>query len=410
MAIALPPRFGARPELPTGSSSPGLTIALLAVVKAVWSPHALAPVSRWMRGYALSVPMVVRDPVAWMGRLGLLVAWIALTSVASRAAEPELIKVIGGLAGVTQFTRYEEPFWARRIPGLTGGRLRAEISPFDRSGIRGQEMLPLMQLGVVPFGNVLLGLASADAPELNAIDLPTLSPDFPALLSNVARWRPHLAAVLREQYGIELLAIYTYPAQVVFCREAFSGLADLAGRRVRTSSVGQSDLTSALGGIPVVIPFAETVNAIRDGVVDCAITGTLSGNAIGLHTVTTHVSRQAISWGLSVFGANTDTWSALPDAVRQQILHGLGELESEIWTAASKETDEGLLCNAGRPGCQQGQPGRMVVVESGADSSTLRQLLSTAVLPSWIRRCGHDCASAWNRIMAVSPHLPAAVE
>ena len=122
-------------------------------------------------------------------------------------------------------------------------------------------MLQLLRLGVVSFGNVLLGLASADEPELNAIDLPLLSPDMPALRRTVALWRPRLEALLQERYGLVLLAAYTYPPQVVFCRNAFSGLFDLGGRRIRTSSVGQSELVTALGGIPVVIPFAEIVAA-----------------------------------------------------------------------------------------------------------------------------------------------------
>ena len=100
--------------------------------------------------------------------------------------------------------------------------------PFDRSGIRGQEMLQLMRLGVVPFGTVLLALASADEPELNAIDLPMLNPDIATLRQTVSLWRPRIETLLRERYGIRLLAVYTYPAQVIFCQRAFTGLGDLA--------------------------------------------------------------------------------------------------------------------------------------------------------------------------------------
>ncbi|WP_137180128.1 TRAP transporter substrate-binding protein [Roseomonas sp. AR75] len=317
----------------------------------------------------------------------------------ARAEETIQIEVVGGLASVVQYTRYEEPFWTQQVPALTGGRLRAEIAPFDRRGIRGQEMLPLMRLGVVSYGSVLLGLAAAEEPELNAMDLPAASPDIGTLRATVARWRPHLEELLRERYNVELLAVYTYPAQVVWCREPFSGLTDLAGRRVRTSSVGQSELVTALGGTPVVIPFAEVVAAVRTGVVHCAITGTLSGNAIGLHEVATHVSRQAISWGLSVFGANADAWDTLPEPVRTALHGGLAQLEQEIWTAAAEETEDGLACNAGLAQCRQGRPGRMVVVEpSGADEALRRDLLARTVVPAWIRRCGAICAEAWDRI------------
>ena len=106
--------------------------------------------------------------------------------------------------------------------------------------------------------------------------------------------------MLRTKFGIELLAIYTYPAQVIFCAKPFIGLSDLFGRRVRTSSVGQSEMMTALGAVPVLMPFAEIVNAVRTGVVDCAITGTLSGNEIGLSKVTSYIYPMAISWGLVV--------------------------------------------------------------------------------------------------------------
>lgn len=320
---------------------------------------------------------------------------------AAGQAPPQQIKVAGGLAGVAQYTDHEAPFWTERVPRLTHGQLQATIAPFDRSGIRGQEMLQLMRLGVVPFGTVLLALAAADEPELNLLDLPILNPDLATLRQTATLWRPRLAEMLAERYGIELLAIYAYPAQVVFCRAPFSGLSDLAGRRIRVSSVSQSELIEALGATPVVTAFAATTNAIRDGVVECAITGTLSGNSIGLHEVTTHISRQAISWGVSIFGANRAAWMALPEATRTALRDGLALLQEEIMQSAEQQTEAGLLCNAGRPECQGGKPGHMVVVEERpSDLARRNQLLRDVVLPGWVRRCGTECAEVWNTYIA----------
>src|SRR3712207_474799 len=131
------------------------------------------------------------------------------------------LKIVGGLADVSQYVRYEEPFWKRHIAEVTGGRVQAEIAPFDRSGIRGQEMLQLMRLGVVPFGTALLAVVSTEEPEFNAVDLPAVNPDMAALRLTIALYRPRLRQVLEERYNIELLAVYTYPAQVVFCRRPF---------------------------------------------------------------------------------------------------------------------------------------------------------------------------------------------
>ena len=117
----------------------------------------------------------------------------------------------------------------RRVPEITAGRVHAEILPFDRSGIRGQEMLQLMRLGVVPFGTVLLGLAAAEEPELNAVDLPLLSPDMPALRRTVRAVAPLARGMLQERYGIELLGVYTYPAAGGVLPRAFGGLTTSRG-------------------------------------------------------------------------------------------------------------------------------------------------------------------------------------
>ena len=75
-----------------------------------------------------------------------------LTALSARAAEPQPhthLSIVGGLAGMHQFTRHEEPFWTRERVRLSGGRASAEIVSFDRAGIRVQEMLRLVAMGTV---------------------------------------------------------------------------------------------------------------------------------------------------------------------------------------------------------------------------------------------------------------------
>ncbi len=342
---------------------------------------------------------------------GLAAMFLAATPATAEPAATINLKIVGGLAGVTQYTRHEEPFWTTRVGALTGGRVQAVIAPFDRSGIRSQEMLQLMRLGVVPFGTVGLAVAAGEEPELNAMDLPILNPDIDTLRQSVTLWRPRLEKVLRERFGIRLLAIYIYPAQVVFCREPFTSLGDLAGRRVRASSIGQSELLAALGATPVVIPFAAVTEAVRSGMVECAITGTLSGNAIGLHRVTSHLSRQAIGWGVSFFGANLDAWATLPAEVQTQLTAGLATLQDEIWEAAERETDLGFACNAGAAECAPANRGSMVVLDDEPlDRERRVELLRDTVLPNWVGRCGTECAEAWNRHMTPTRGIEAVAE
>jgi TRAP-type C4-dicarboxylate transport system substrate-binding protein len=307
------------------------------------------------------------------------------------------LRIVGGLAGVNQYTRQEEPFWTKELPRLTGGKVSAEIVPFDRAGIRGQEMLRLMQLGVVPFGTALLGLAAAQEPVFAAPDLAGLSPDMATARKVVAAFRPVLEKTLRERYGIELLAVYAYPAQVIFCNKPFTSLADLAGRRTRTSSPPQADLIEALGGVPVQTSFAEIMANIKSGNIECVITGTMSGNTIGLPEATTHVHSMAINWGLSIFGASAGAWNALSPDLRATLRQELPKLEQAIWAEAERETGNGLACNTGSADCVDGRRFKMTEVKPApTDDARRRTIFSGTVLARWVHRCGAACADVWN--------------
>jgi len=345
---------------------------------------------------------------AWVA-VGLLLL-ASFVSSGHAADGPIHLKVVGGIAAVSQYNEFEAPFWTRDVPRLTGGRVQADIHPFDQSGLSGQEMLEFIRLGVVPFGTALLATVSADEPELNAIDLPLLNPGMTSLHRTVKLYRAHLRQILQRKYGIELLSIYAYPAQVLYCTKPFAGLKDLAGRKVRTSSVSQSEMMSALGAIPVVTAFSEIVSAIKNNVVDCAITGTMSGNQIGLPAVTSYIYPMAISWGLSFFGANQVAWNQLPPDVRDTLQTGISALELSIWDAADRETATGLACDIGSSECVGGTLFRMHLVPvTGEDDAQRTLLLTGSILPRWVQRCGNDCVTAWNETLgaALRIQLPA---
>ncbi len=335
----------------------------------------------------------------WTGLLAgvALAALLGVGAAAPPAPEPVRLRIVGGLGKLSQYTRHEAPFWTAELPLLSGGRASAEIAPFDQIGLAGSEMLRLIQIGAIPFGTALLPLVAAQDPELGAPDLAGLNPDMATLRRNFASFRPYLAQRLRERWGIEMLAVYVYPAQVTFCTKPFAGLADLAGRRIRSSNPSQSDLIEALGAVPVPTAFNDIVAKLRSGDIECAITGTMSGNTIGLQLVTTHVHTMAANWGLAVFGANAAAWNALPADLRALLRRELPRLEDAIWADAERETAEGLACNRGAASCVDGTKGRMTIVpETAADVRRWREIVVSTVLPRWVQRCGPQCAQVWN--------------
>lgn len=326
----------------------------------------------------------------------LLGGWSA--SAQTTAPAPYKLRVVGGLAGLSQFTQREEPFWTQELSKLSGGKYSADIVPFDRAGIPAAEMLRLLQLGVVPFGTVLLSSLSVQYLQYTAPDLAGLNPDIASLKVSLSAFRPYLEKSLRDRHGVEVLAVYTYPAQVVFCKKPFAALTDLAGRRVRVSSAGQADFVGAVGAVPVITVFSQLVPSFQNGNVECAITGTMSGNALGLHTMSSHLYAMPLTWGLAIFGANTAAWEALPPDLRALLRSEVPKLEAAIWDESERDTGEGIACNTGQGACKNGRKGAMVLVPVTAQDERKRQeIFASHVLPRWLNRCGVRCGEIWSQ-------------
>jgi len=308
------------------------------------------------------------------------------------------LRIVGGLAGVNQYVQQEEPFWTRTLGTLSGGRFAAEIVSFDRAGIPAQDMLRLVQMGVIPFGTAQISRVAAQDAEFNAADLAVLNPDMATLRKTVAAFRPFLEHTLRLRYGIELLAVYVYPAQMVFCNKPMTRLSDLAGQRVRVAGSTVADFIRAFGAIPVVTPLGDVMNHMRNGSVNCAVTGSMTGYTLGLYEVATHIYAMPITWGLSLFVANRDSWNALDPQLRILLRDELPKLEQRIWAESERETQEGLACNTGSAQCSATRKGHMTEVTMTAKDDVHRQeVLTNRILPNWLRRCGPACAQTWNQ-------------
>lgn len=339
---------------------------------------------------------------------GLVPAAALAQAPAASESPKDHLRIVGGLAGVNQFTRHEEPFWARQLPGLTQDLVTTEIVPFDKAGLTGPELLRAVQIGAAPFGTVILSLAAVADPELDLADLAGLNPDFDSLRRSVQGLRPRVAKLLKQKYDLELLAVYTYPAQVVYCTRAFNKLADLAGRRVRVAAGSQADFIASLGARPVQMPFSQVVQGIKAGSVDCAVTGTMSGNTIGLHEVTSHIHTMALNWGLAAFVVQAERWRDLHPTVRAVLERELPILEREIWAEAQRETEDGLACNTGAARCKGGRRGQMTLVQDTPADHRLRlELLHQTALPVWLQRCGAHCTTHWQALLNQRPDLRA---
>lgn len=329
-----------------------------------------------------------------------IIAALASTLIIVSACAEELpktqLRIIGGLSNLTAYNDYEKPFWNKTIPELSNGQVTADIKGFNEMGLKGPELLRLMSQGVVEFGTASLSYFASDDPINEAIDLAGLAPDVKTARAVTEAFEPIYADYYSDNTNIKLLGISTYPGQVLFCNADIQGLADIKGKKVRTSSRTQADFIAALGGVSVTLAFGEVVPAMQNKLVDCAITGSLSGYSAKWYEVSTHLYALPINWNQQIHAVNQKTWDKLDPQVREFLQSNITTLVDDIWSAAARQTQEGYDCNSGAPNCPYPVKGKMVLVQPSEADRQLLLSLRDDVLNKWAARCSAQCVTDFN--------------
>lgn len=305
---------------------------------------------------------------------------------------------------IPQYTRVDIPMLRDGLAQKSNNRIRMTLSSWPERNLNGPEIIRLVRSGQVEIGGVPLNTVAGDVPMLDMVDLAGLNPTIGQARQVADALAPDLNRQL-ERFGVRILAMAPYPAQVLFCRERANSLAELRGRRIRTGGGSINDFVAAIGGQAVGIGFPEVYAALERGVVDCAITGTGSGNGARWYEVTTHMYALPVAWSVYGYFVNLAWWNRLDAPARELLTQTFREVEDAQWKLGDEASEDGIACNTGqRQGCSIGRvvENRPMTVTrpTPADLQTLRAALTDNVLPAFVRRCGAACGETYNRVVA----------
>ncbi|MBW6397901.1 TRAP transporter substrate-binding protein [Roseomonas sp. HJA6] len=314
-----------------------------------------------------------------------------------------IVAVTQPLPTQPQYIRVDQAILRDATAQRSNGRVQVTLSTHAERNLSGAEIVRLVRSGQVEIGAGTLTTLSGDVPILDGVDLAGLAPDIDKAKAIAEAIIPAANRDL-ERFGVRLVALYPFPAQVVFCRAPFSSLADLRGRRVRTFGNSLVDYFTALGAQPVSIGFPEVYSALERGVVDCAITGTGSGAAARWPEVTTHISALPISWAVAGYMVNLAWWNRLDPPVRAFLEATMKEVSDAQWALGAAATRDGIDCNIGRTAdCHIHNIAARPMTEvpaSDADKAETQRIFREVVLPGWVRRCGARCGEIYNEVIA----------
>jgi TRAP-type C4-dicarboxylate transport system substrate-binding protein len=291
----------------------------------------------------------------------------------------------------------EIPYWTETIPQASGGQVTADVVAIDQLGIDDKAVLRLLKLGMFDTASTAISKMAGDDPRFEGCDLAGISLNIEAARAACDAYRPVLDRLLQENWNAKLLTIVTSPPQVIWCKPEIGGLADLQGKKVRVFNKSMTEFLEGVGAEPVTINFAEVVPALERGVVDCAVTGSLTGNTAGWPEVTDYIYPLYMGWAIIVHVANLDSWNRLDPAVQTFLLEQHAAFEDKYWETMRQAIVEADNCNFGKASCEVGKPADMTLVPVTEQDQALRkQIIEDVVLKDWVARAGTDGAAAWN--------------
>lgn len=333
--------------------------------------------------------------------LAALAASIALaTSAFAQNLPATTVNVVGNLSITTQSKTLEAPFWKEGIGKASGGAITANFRAWNEMGLKGPEIFGLLGDGVMNIATAQLGHHSGSAPLNDGNDLAGLSTTFDEFRAVSDAFFPVLAKYYRDELGLHLLSLQSFQSQIMYCRNPIGGLADLKGKRIRSSGASQADFISHFGGSAVDVSFGEVQQALEQGVIDCAITGTLGGYSARWYEAAKHLYTLPVNFGAGATVANAAWWDKLDPKVQKLLTAEIKKLADEMWKLNRSENDIGIACNTQGP-CPLGKAAGMALVKpTDADLKLRREALLETVLPGWVKRCGDLCKTAFNENLA----------
>jgi len=322
-----------------------------------------------------------------------------LTVSAVQAQDTIHLKVAGNLlaTGLIQQEK-EQPFF-ESLAETSGLPISVDYKPMDVTGIKDAEGLRVLKAGLFDIVSLRFAQVSRDEPMILGLDLVGLNPDYATGRKVVAAFEDKLDEQLQKKFNAKLLGIWPFGPQVLFCEPEISGLADIAGKKVRVYDQNLAMFVESVGGTPVPLGFGEVQQALGRGVVDCAITGPSSANSAGWPEVTEYFMPIGFQLAFNGFGINLDTWNKFTPEQQETFQTTFDTLIEDIWVYSEELFDDAVRCNVGEEPCttvSQYDMQRVPVTEE--DIALVQNAVKEISYPTWAEVCDNSspgCSETW---------------
>ncbi len=312
-------------------------------------------------------------------------------------AAPKKLRVVGSWSSLSLYKEYEKPFWKKEfVKEFPGTKVR--LSSLGQIKLKGAAVYRELSKGTFDVVSTVGDYVVSDSETIAGLDFPTMANDLTVAKKVVDAYKNTLDEALKKDFNAKLLAVVPYPAQVLFCKERITSLKDLKGKKVRASGWTVSSFLDGVGATGITMSFGEVPQALQRGVIDCAVTGGLSGYSAGWGEVSNYLYPLQIGgWDYVVTAMNLDTWNSFSKDEQTKLLASINtNITTPAWVKTNYETKEGEKCLTGQD-CSYGKPNKMKLVKvKDADEDLSKEVLINNVIPQWTKKVSPEVVKEWN--------------
>ncbi len=274
--------------------------------------------------------------------------------------------------------------FADEVNKATGGRLRIKVFAGGEMPYKAADVVRVVASNQVQMGDVAVGFASGELPELNVLSLPFLCSSYSQFEQALPGVRPIVDETLQKRFGITTVMHWTMPPQNFWLNKPITKLSELRGLKIRSWNSEQVEMMRLLGGSAVSITSAEVIPALERKVIDGAITSAFSANDWRAYEIVKTGYIVNMTMGHQILLINSEQLNKLPADVNTILLAKAKEWEPK-YREMSEKGDEGARKNL--------QDNKVRLVEPSKQEMAEARQLMRPMWDQWAKRHGDTGAA-----------------
>jgi TRAP-type C4-dicarboxylate transport system substrate-binding protein len=274
--------------------------------------------------------------------------------------------------------------WVKRVEEATKGRVKIDVY-YSQTLTKAPEIWNAVKSGVADIGWCFHGYWPEMTPLSDVITLPFLPFDSAEKGSEVL-WKLYekFPAIQKEFAAVHPLMLWTSnPYFLITSKKQVKTMEDLKGLKIRATGGPPTEQIKALGGVPTLIPMADTYQALDKGVIDGMGAPWEPIQAFRLYEVVKYYTMVPLSAVYFSMCMNKEKWESLPPDLKAAITSVSGLEGAKFW---------------GRNFFDRAEQGVMQQIQSGKHEM-VRYALPPEELARWRKTAGEPLWNEWVKKM-----------